>query len=348
MTTNRRRSWQAAFAIVLICGAAGLLGSVAQAADAAPAAVSGAESQAIADRLEAMLEEAAARVSEHDAEAGAPGAEVRALRERLEAAETQIKLLKNVVIQALRAQTAAEAALRRERVARRTASVPEAGPDPVGSPELMLSDQLEALTDSVQRLRADVDALRDESSSSELQEGPAASAAQPLGSFDSPEAPGDAAALEEDAMLPESGMGGRYEPLTEDERPGWDSGDTAALAAGDPVKVAEVHFNPGSAALTAGGARRTLEAVERIRSMGAAKVRVVAFADRVGDAAHNRVLSKERALSIAAMLESVGFGRDMVEVVGSGEDDLPVPTADGVPEPLNRCAGIFVLTDSAG
>jgi len=30
-------------------------------------------------------------------------------------------------------------------------------------------------------------------------------------------------------------------------------------------------------------------------------------------------------------------------VVGRGEDDLPVPTPDGVPEPLNRSAGIFVV-----
>ena len=83
-------------------------------------------------------------------------------------------------------------------------------------------------------------------------------------------------------------------------------------------------------------------------SMAAAKVRVVAFADRVGESAYNRVLSQERALSIAAVLESVGLRRERVEVVGSGEEDLPEPTADGVAEPLNRCAGIFVLADSAG
>jgi OOP family OmpA-OmpF porin len=139
-------------------------------------------------------------------------------------------------------------------------------------------------------------------------------------------------------MLAESGMGGEYEPLLEGEAP----------APGEPVKVAEVHFNSGSAQLTPGGERKARAAVERIRSMAAAKVRVVAFADRVGESAYNRVLSQERALSIAAVLESVGLPREMVEVVGSGEEDLPEPTADGVAEPLNRCAGIFVLADSAG
>jgi outer membrane protein OmpA-like peptidoglycan-associated protein len=158
----------------------------------------------------------------------------------------------------------------------------------------------------------------------------------------------DDPAVEEDAMLPGSGMGGQYEPLLEDEPPGSGRSDIAALSPGDPIKVAEVHFNSGSAELTPGGERKTLEAGERIRSMEAARVRVVAFADRVGGAAYNRVLSQERALSIAAVLESVGLPRDMIEVVGSGEEGIPEPTADGVPEPLNRCAGIFVLADSAG
>jgi OOP family OmpA-OmpF porin len=107
-----------------------------------------------------------------------------------------------------------------------------------------------------------------------------------------------------------------------------------------------VHFNSGSAELTPGGARVAREAVARIRSMAPAKVRVVAFTDRVGDAAYNLVLSKERALSLAAVLERVGLPRDIVEVVGKGEEDTPEPTADGVAEPLNRCAGIFVVADN--
>ena len=53
-------------------------------------------------------------------------------------------------------------------------------------------------------------------------------------------------------------------------------------------------------------------------------------------------------MSVAAVLENAGFGRDMVAVVGSGEDGIPVPTPDGVPEPLNRSAGIFVVRDATG
>ena len=57
--------------------------------------------------------------------------------------------------------------------------------------------------------------------------------------------------------------------------------------------------------------------------MEPAQVRVVAFTDRVGDAANNLVLSKARALSLAAMLERIGLPRDMVEVIGKGEEDAP-------------------------
>ena len=330
MTSDIRRHWQLALATLVIWCAAGLVGSIVQAADDASAQASDPASEALAEQLDALVEQAARRVGRQGAEGAAPDAEVVALREQLQAAETQIALLKNVVIQALRAQSAAEEALRREQAEGGTTPAPEAAPEPVGRADPALADQVAALTDTVRRLRADLEALRARTPSEPTAEGDPASV------------------IEEDAMLSESGMGGQYEPLLEDERVEPGGGDTAAIGSGDPIKIAEVHFNSGSAELTAGGERRTLEAVERIRSMEPAKVRVVAFADRVGGAAYNRVLSQRRALSIAALIESVGLPREMVEVVGSGEDGLPVPTPDGVPEPLNRCAGIFVVPQPAG
>jgi hypothetical protein len=50
--------------------------------------------------------------------------------------------------------------------------------------------------------------------------------------------------------------------------------------------------------------------------------------------------------SIATVLELAGLPGDSVEVVGSGEDGIPVPTSDQVSEPLNRIATIFVVMDS--
>ena len=359
MTNDFRRHWQMALATLLIWCAAGLLGPIVQAADDAPATVSiddhpatvnWADSQALRQRLDALVEQAAAHVGEQgDGHGGAPGAEALALREQLQAAETQIALLKNVVIQSLRAQSAAEEALRREQATQRPAPQPALARPTVGSPELMLADQLEALTDTVQRLRAEVDALRGQGAGGQDGAQPAG-AVVPQSSSVGLTKEAMAATMENgDAMLADSGMGGQYEPLIEEEPFGADGGaTTAALSSGDAIKVAEVHFNSGSALLTPGGERKTREAVERIKSMGAAKVRVVAFADTVGDAASNLMLSKERALSVAAMLESVGVRRDLVEVVGSGEQGIPEPTPDGVPEPLNRCAGIFVIRNSTG
>jgi outer membrane protein OmpA-like peptidoglycan-associated protein len=56
-------------------------------------------------------------------------------------------------------------------------------------------------------------------------------------------------------------------------------------------------------------------------------------------------LSLQRARSIADLLESVGVAAEIIAVEGHGEDGAPVPTADQVSEPLNRCAGIFAMVD---
>src|SRR5690606_31523743 len=284
------------------------------------------DTDAIAERLDALIERAAARLGERPEAEGQPvdpDADAATLRGRLEEAETQIRLLKNVVIQALRAQSEAEEALRRERAARSSETGPEPEPAAGDADYQTLAEQVAALTGSVRRLRADVDDLRVRTAQADRQAASSGGSGEP-----------------EDAMLAEGGMGGGYEPLAA-EGAGGAAADDATAA--DAIKIAEVHFNTGSAQLTPGGEQRTREAIERIRSMTPAKVRVVAFTDRVGDAAYNLLLSKERALTVAAVLEGAGFGGDVVEVVGRGEDGLPVPTPDGVPEPLNRSAGIFVV-----
>jgi len=328
MSSDILRHWHvAALAALLIWGAATVIGSVGQAADADAPAGGSVDTDAIAERLDALIERAAARLGERPEAEGQPvdpDADVATLRGRLEEAETQIRLLKNVVIQALRAQSEAEEALRRERAARSSGAEPEPEPAAGESDYQTLAEQVAALTGSVRRLRADVDDLRARTVQADRQ------AAASSGGVGEPE----------DAMLAEGGMGGGYEPLAA-EGAGGAAADDATAA--DAIKIAEVHFNTGSAQLTPGGEQRTREAIERMRSMTPAKVRVVAFTDRVGDAAYNLLLSKERALTVAAVLEGAGFGGDVVEVVGRGEDGLPVPTPDGVPEPLNRSAGIFVV-----
>jgi outer membrane protein OmpA-like peptidoglycan-associated protein len=346
MTSDFRRHWQVALAILLIWCSAGLLGSVVKAADESPAQGSDAGAQAIADRLDALVEQATTQGGKPGVQVGAPESDAVALRQQLEAAESQIALLKNVVIQALRAQSAAEEALRREQAMPGAAAAAQGVPDPAGAPDT-LAEQVETLTGRVERLQAEVDALHGRAPNQQIAQDAGAAMDESRAVDPAAEEALAAAAEDEDAMLPGSGMGGKYEPLREGEPPGSGASDAARVAADGPIKVGEVHFNSGSAELTPGGARVAGEAVARIRSMAPAKVRVVAFTDRVGDAAYNLVLSKERALSLTAMLERVGLPRGMVEVVGNGEDDLPEPTADGVAEPLNRCAGIFVVADNS-
>ena len=126
------------------------------------------------------------------------------------------------------------------------------------------------------------------------------------------------------------------------------AGDAAGMApAAGPTEVMlnEIHFNPGSATLTPGGERKTLQAAAKIQALGASNVRVSGYTDTEGPAAHNMHLSLQRARSIADLLTSVGVSAEIIEVEGHGEDGAPEPTGDQVSEPLNRCAGIFAMVD---
>jgi outer membrane protein OmpA-like peptidoglycan-associated protein len=333
MASHLRRHWQAAAAALLICSSAGFLAFRAEPADVKPPPAGDAEVEAGGDLSDPAREQVAPEAGKGDTAATAQADEIRALRARVEAAESQIQLLKSVVVQALRAQSAAEATLRREREARDVA--PAAGPGASGSTEPMLADQLGAVTQGLDRLREDVAALRAEVLSGRR---PAA------GSAPAPEEAEPAASAEADPLA-ESGVGGEYDPLIQGERVAAVA-DDAAADLGDQMEVGWVHFDSGSAELTPGGQRKALEAAERIKAMEAAKVRVVGHADTVGEAGHNRQLSERRARAIAGLLERVGLSGDLVEIVGRGEDGAPVPTADQVSEPLNRCAGIFVVMDS--
>jgi outer membrane protein OmpA-like peptidoglycan-associated protein len=115
----------------------------------------------------------------------------------------------------------------------------------------------------------------------------------------------------------------------------------------EPLMIGEVHFNPGSADLSPGAQSRTVQAAESFMSMEGGKIRVVGYTDTTGSSEYNKHLALMRADSIAKLLESLGVTRERIEVIGRGEEDTPVSTDDQVAEPLNRCAGIFVVADAA-
>ena len=96
MTSDIRRRWPMALAALLLWSSANLIGSVGQAADDSPAEAGDAETQAIADRIDAMLERATARLGQRpggETDLGDANADATALRARLAEAETQIRLL---------------------------------------------------------------------------------------------------------------------------------------------------------------------------------------------------------------------------------------------------------------
>jgi outer membrane protein OmpA-like peptidoglycan-associated protein len=107
-------------------------------------------------------------------------------------------------------------------------------------------------------------------------------------------------------------------------------------------KIQEIHFNPGSANLTPGGERKTLTASRFIADLQVRSVKVVGYADTVGPTAFNQELALARAGSVATLLERAGVPAGLIETVGMGEAKMPMPTTDGVSEPLNRCVGILV------
>lgn len=315
MTSDVRRYWRSVTVSLLIWGGAAVLAPAATADQGDPPPQGAATAAEVAD--------------------AATPAEVAALRARVEAAETQIELLKSVVVQAMHAQSAAETALRREREAQ------DARKGGAGSPDLMLADQLEVLTDNLESLREEIAALRAQREA----DAPEPAAGVPPSDPADAVTEGEAEPAADDDEFSDSGVGGAYIPLIEDDSAAFATDDDAEPA-DDKIKVAEVHFDSGSADLTPGGRRNALEALERIKAMAPARVRVVGYADTVGDAGYNRHLSAQRARSIATVLEQGGLTNGAVEIVGNGEDGLPEPTPDGVSEPLNRCAGVFVVMDS--
>jgi len=103
-----------------------------------------------------------------------------------------------------------------------------------------------------------------------------------------------------------------------------------------------VFFETNQASLTPDGARVVAEAAEAYRETGAARVVVTGHTDTTGSAAYNLELSERRADLVANELISQGVPATEITTVGRGEEDLLVPTADGVNEPRNRRVEIVV------
>jgi hypothetical protein len=109
-----------------------------------------------------------------------------------------------------------------------------------------------------------------------------------------------------------------------------------------PVKqLFVVYFNTGQSALSPEAQATITQAAATFRQGGTA-VAVKGHADRVGDQGANLRLSLQRSAAVKAALLRNGVPEAAIRSGGLGEEDLPVPTADQIPERLNRSVHITV------
>ena len=109
-----------------------------------------------------------------------------------------------------------------------------------------------------------------------------------------------------------------------------------------PVKqLFVVYFNTGQSDLSPDAQATVAQAAAAFKQGGTA-VAVKGHADRVGDQGMNLRLSLQRSAAVKAALLRNGVPEAAIRSGGLGEEDLPVPTADQVPERLNRSVHITV------
>ena len=109
-----------------------------------------------------------------------------------------------------------------------------------------------------------------------------------------------------------------------------------------PVKqLFVVYFNTGQSDLLP-DAQATIGQAAGTFKQGGTAVLVKGHADRVGDQGANLRLSLARTAAVKAALMRNGVPESAIRSGGLGEENLPIPTADQVPERLNRSVHITV------
>jgi hypothetical protein len=82
------------------------------------------------------------------------------------------------------------------------------------------------------------------------------------------------------------------------------------------------------------------QAAAEYRQTGSTRITITGHTDTSGSAAYNLELSERRAQAVADELIRLGVPAADIATIGRGEEDLLVPTADGVREARNRRAVI--------
>jgi hypothetical protein len=117
------------------------------------------------------------------------------------------------------------------------------------------------------------------------------------------------------------------------------------MASPPPTQVRQlyvVYFNTGSSDILPDG-QATIAQASSTFKQGGTNVLVKGHADRVGDQGMNLRLSMARTAAVKAALMRAGVPESAIRSGSLGEESLPVPTADQVPDRLNRSVHITVI-----
>jgi len=101
-------------------------------------------------------------------------------------------------------------------------------------------------------------------------------------------------------------------------------------------KVFLVFFDWDKYNITPEGQQIIQLAAQQYKAGGSVRLQVTGYTDTSGSPSYNQRLSERRANAVANALAGLGVARSDMAVIGRGENDLRVPTADGVREPQNR------------
>lgn len=97
-----------------------------------------------------------------------------------------------------------------------------------------------------------------------------------------------------------------------------------------------IQFQPNGSQLVAGADAILLQIRQALALLPAAELIIIGHTDRVGSLEANDKLSLQRAEAVRELLASAGLERSSIGVVGRGEREPLVATADEVAEPRNR------------
>ena len=111
-------------------------------------------------------------------------------------------------------------------------------------------------------------------------------------------------------------------------------GPVAVAPAG--ARAFAVYFDWNRSAVGPAGVAVLQQAAAAYRAGGVVSVHVIGHADTSGSVRYNQRLSERRARHVADALARMGVPHQAISFGGVGENDLAVPTADGVREPRNR------------